>query len=105
MRTAGNQRCSNEPLPPELVPRTLTDPVRWVGAVALPLAGPYRPLAHLYAGPDGTLWWTVRLWDVDRARLSIVPTETLTAYARANGLTALAAEIDRQVARARRRGR
>jgi hypothetical protein len=74
--------------------------VRYVGALRLPLAGPYRPWVRLYSGPDGTAWWTVRLWEVDRAAIRIVSTATLTAFARANRLLRFLAEVEALQARA-----
>ena len=68
-----------------------------LGAVRLPLAGPYRPLATLYELPDGRRLWCVRLWDIDRPVRRCLSTGYLLAFARLNGLAALALEI-RQIA-------
>ncbi|MGI0072170.1 MAG: hypothetical protein ACRECT_08935 [Thermoplasmata archaeon] len=76
-------------------------PVRKIGRLRLPLAGPYRPWARLYLFPDGRLLWTVRLWEHDRAVGHLVRTETLRAFARRNTLPALLREIDRLYARGR----
>ncbi len=45
--------------------------------------------------------WHVRLWEYDRAVPHVMGTEVLIAFARANGLPSLEAEIDRLVRRAR----
>jgi len=73
--------------------------------VRLPLAGPYRPWARLYAEPDGSLVWRVRLWDVDRAVERHVDSETVRAFARENGLRRLANEVEALLERAGRRRR
>jgi len=79
----------------ELVPRRPTRNVRLLGTVRLPIAGPYRPVARLFRFPDGRLLWHVRLWEYDHAVPHVVGTAVLTAFARANGLSALEQEIDR----------
>ncbi len=71
-----------------------------LGAVRLPLAGPYRPWARLLRLPDGRLAWLVRLWEGDRPVPRLVGTDTLRAFAAINRLPALAAAIDALVARA-----
>ena len=71
--------------------------------VPVPLAGAYRPWAHLYADTDGALWWEVHLWDTDHAALRIVTTEQLQRYARESGLPSLRGAIDRLIARAQNR--
>jgi hypothetical protein len=71
---------------------------RFVGAVRLPLAGPYRPLASLYVGADGVLRWHLRVWHVDRPVAHWFPTEALRAFAEINRLDRVAVEIDRLVA-------
>ena len=76
-----------------------------MGALRLPIAGPYRPWAHLYAGADGTLWWTVRLWETDHAALRIVSTERLRRFARESGLPSVLRAIDRTVEKAGPPGR
>ena len=98
VRTEGAQPVRRLPVP-------ATDPfrVRWVGVILLPLAGPYRPWAHLYADTDGALWWTVRLWDTDHTSPHVVTTEQLRRYARASGLASVRRTIDRIVESARRR--
>jgi hypothetical protein len=83
------------------IPRRTRSRVRRIGEVRLPVAGPYRPRARLYLFPDGRTVWVVRLWEYDRAVTHAVGTRTLRAYARQNGLPALASEIDRLDARAR----
>ncbi len=90
----------SQPVPREPVPRTRPPAVRRIGEVRLPLAGPYRPRARLYRGPDGRLLWRVRLWEYDRPVRHLLSTSALRAFARANGLTALEAAIDDLVARA-----
>ena len=74
-----------------------------MGAVRLPLAGPYRPWARLYVRTDGTLEWVVRLWEFDRPVPRTVGTETLRVFARINGLRELEREIDFEVDRVRRK--
>lgn len=74
--------------------------LRLVGRVRLPIAGPYRPWARLYQLPDGRLWWTVRLWEEDRAVRHVYPTWVIRGFARRNLLPGLEAEIDTLVARA-----
>lgn len=76
-----------------------------VGAVRLPLAGPYRPWARLYVRPDGTLDWQVRLWEVDRAVVCHLDTEAVREFARVNGLRRLADQVEALVTRALRRRR
>ena len=73
-----------------------------MGAFPLPIALAYRPRADLYAGPDGTLWWTVRLWETDRAEVRVLSTERLRRYAEESGLPGAVLAIDRLVGRARR---
>jgi hypothetical protein len=85
----------------EPVHRRPTRSVQRVGAVRLPLAGPYRPLARLVRFPDGRLLWHVRLWEYDRAVPHLVRTAVLLAYARANRLPSLEVEIRRLVVLAR----
>jgi hypothetical protein len=75
---------------------------RLMGEVRLPIAGPYRPRARLYAGPDGELRWTVRLWEVDHAEERCVSGDTLRTFARVNGLRELAVEVDSLLERATR---
>ncbi|MGD0249692.1 MAG: hypothetical protein ABSB97_02215 [Thermoplasmata archaeon] len=67
---------------------------RWIGALRLPIAGPYRPWARLYCLPDGLLTWRVRLWEVDRAIVRCVETEVLRTFARVNRLPVLLDEIE-----------
>ena len=96
---------SERPQPVRRPPVPATDRfrVRWVGAFPLPLAGPHRPWTHLYADTDGTLWWTVRLWDTGHAVPHVVTTEQLRQYARESGLASVERTIDRLVESARRR--
>lgn len=96
VRTERNEPVRRQPVPP-------TDPlsVRWVGTVPLPIAGPYRPWAHLYAGPDSALWWTVRLWERGQAAPHVVCVERLRRYARESGLASVLRAIDALVERAR----
>lgn len=68
--------------------------VRRIGRVRVPLAGPYRPWATLYRMPDGRAIWVIRLWEYGRPVRHAVGTATLLTYARASGLTALAAEVE-----------
>ncbi len=82
-----------EPLPlasDELAPAARC---RRLGAVRLPLAGPYRPLATLYELPDGRRLWCVRLWEVDRPVRRCLSTGYLIAFARLNRLDGLEREI------------
>jgi len=81
--------------PSQLLPANVNHFVRHIGELRLPLAGPYRPNARLYLFPDGRLLWMVRLWEVDRPVAHLVRTETLRAFARANGLGDFRAEIER----------
>jgi hypothetical protein len=81
----------------ELVQRRTTHRVRRIGSVRLPIAGPYRPVARLFAFPDGRLLWHIRLWEYDRAVPHLVGTAVLTAFARANRLIALEQEVERLV--------
>jgi hypothetical protein len=81
-------------------PTRAVPPVRRVGRLRLPIAGPYRPWATLYVLPDGRRYWLVRLWEVDRVRVRCVPTRVLRSYARINQLPALDAEISALEARA-----
>lgn len=67
--------------------------LRRLGSVRVPIAGPYRPTAHLIALPDGRLLWWVRLWEVDRAVPHLIPTHRLLRYARASRLVALEREV------------
>ncbi|HTT15489.1 MAG TPA: hypothetical protein VMG81_06940 [Thermoplasmata archaeon] len=99
MENVDAQRIAAEPLPPEPV-RPIDLGRRCLGAVRLPLAGPYRPWARLVRGSDGRLVWLVRLWEHDRPVVRLVETETLRAYARASRLPALAAALDALLARA-----
>ena len=98
VRAEGTQPVRRRPVP-------ATEPFRvhWVGALPLPMAGPYRPWAHLYADTDGALWWTVRLWDTDHAAPRIVTTEQLRRYARECDLPSVRRTIDRLIETARRR--
>ncbi len=64
-----------------------------MGAVRLPLAGPYLPRARLFQLPDGRLLWQLRLWEVDRAVVHLVSTEVLRTFARVNRLPTLEAEV------------
>ena len=91
-----NERYRAHPLEPvplasdELAPSARP---RRLGAVRLPIAGPYRPLATLYELPDGRRLWCVRLWDVDRPVRRCLSTSYLLAFARLNRLDALEREI------------
>lgn len=94
-----------EPNAPQPIPRRTTARVRRIGAVRLPIAGPYRPWARLYLFPDGRTVWVVRLWEYDRAVPHALGTPTLRTFARQNRLTALEREIDRLAAAARAEAR
>jgi hypothetical protein len=89
-----------QPVPGEPLPFRSRRVVRRIGEVRLPLAGPYRPRARLYRGPDGRLLWRVRLWEYDRPVLHVVGTPVLRAFARCNRLPDLEAAIEELVARA-----
>lgn len=102
LEVVGNRR---ELLPRQPIPDRSWSRPRLVGEVRLPIAGPYRPRARLYAGPNGELRWVVRLWEVDRAVARSVDTETLRAFARVNGLRELAGALDALIERATRRRR
>jgi hypothetical protein len=91
-----------EPVPRQPIRERLRPPYPPIGAVRLPLAVPYRPWVRLYARPDGTLEWVVRLWHVDRPVARTVSTETLRAFARRSGLSDFEREIDELLAQARR---
>lgn len=71
-----------------------------LGEIRIPLAGPYAPRAQLVGFPDGRLLWRIRLWQVDRPVTHVVGTDTLRAFARANGLSELRRTIDRLVVEA-----
>jgi hypothetical protein len=88
----------------EPIPRRTNRAVRCLGAVRLPIAGPYRPMARLYRFPDGRLLWHVRLWEYDRAVPHLVATDVLVRYVRNSGFSEVAREIDRLVGRARALG-
>jgi hypothetical protein len=91
---------AQEPIPAEPVrPNSVPDP-RVIGAVRLPIAGPYRPWARLVRDPDGRLVWIVRLWEGDRAVARAVETATLRGFAERSGLPDLARRIDAIVAHA-----
>jgi hypothetical protein len=92
----GIDRNASQPIPRRTRPR-----VRCLGAVRLPIAGPYRPCARLYLFPDGRTAWVVRLWEYDRPVAHTVGTPVLRAFARINRLPQLELEIDRLLARAR----
>jgi hypothetical protein len=92
-----------EPVPPQLV-RPIVEGARVVGAVRLPLAGPYRPWARLLRRPDGRLVWLVRLWHGDRPVPRLVETRVLWAFAAENRLPRLAAEIEALLERAAQEG-
>ncbi len=104
METETDQSNRVEPVLDEPVPDRDRWPGRPLGALRLPIAGPYRPWARLYRLPDGRLLWRVRLWEVDRAVARTVETEVLRTFARENRLPALLAAIDALVGRARARG-
>jgi len=67
---------------------------RRIGRLRLPIALAVRPWATLYELPDGTRFWCVRLWDVDRPVRRCLTTGYLIAFARLNGLDTLRAEIE-----------
>lgn len=84
-----------EPFPLAVPERRSRARPRRLGAVRLPLGGPYRPLATLYELPDGRRLWLVRLWEIDRPVRRCLSTRYLLAFARLNGLDELAREIRR----------
>lgn len=84
----------HEPVPSQTLPRHPGRPGRFVGAVRLPIAGPYRPWARIYRCDDGSLVGTVRLWYVDRPLLCQVDADVLRTFARVNRLRELASAID-----------
>jgi len=88
-----------QPLPRQPIPDLPRQAPRLVGAVRLPIAGPYRPWARLYLRANGSVDWTVRLWVVDRPVTRHVDTETLRTFARVNGLGELARELERLLER------
>lgn len=102
METAKLEKSPPEPVLCQPVLRRTTTPARLIGAVRLPLAGPYRPWARLYARSDGTLDWQVRLWEIDRAVVHHVDSDTLRTFARLNGLRELAEEVEALLERAGR---
>jgi hypothetical protein len=73
--------------------------VQRLGRLRLPIAGAYRPWATAYRLPDGRVLWCVRLWQVDRPRVSCVATSTLRMFCRLNHFPELAAEMERLVRR------
>jgi len=91
-----------QPLPrppvPELRPSARA---RVVGSVRLPIGGPYRPRADLHVDRDGTEYWTVRLWEIDRPVVRRVDTATLRTFAERNRLPELQAAIEQALAQAR----
>lgn len=89
-----------EPVLRQPVPEHAVAAGRPVGALRLPIAGPYRPWARLYRLPDGRLAWRVRLWEVDRAQVRCVETEVLRTFARVNRFPVLLEEIETLVRRA-----
>lgn len=99
--TVAKNPCEPVPRTKLAAPRARSKTVRLLGAVRLPIAGPYRPWARLYRWPDGDLCWSVRLWQFDRAVVRWVTTDVLRAYARSNRLESLEREVDRLVRRAR----
>jgi hypothetical protein len=88
-----------EPIPRLSLADHCHEPSPCLGEVRLPLGGPYRPRAHLRRLPDGSLRWSVRLWEVDRPVERLVPTDVLCTFARVNGLECLVAEIEAVVRR------
>jgi hypothetical protein len=95
-----------EPLLAEPVRRRTTPPAtEYVGEVRLPLADGCHPRARLYLLPDARLLWVVRLWEVDHVVAHAVATATIRAFARANRLPSVLAEIDALVAAAREAAR
>lgn len=95
LRTSATEPVLRQPV------RRRTHPgLRAIGAVRLPLAGPYRPWARLYLAPDGALDWRVRLFETDRVVEQHVDTETLRRFARQNGLRALAHQLEALLERA-----
>ena len=94
-----------EHFPSQPVPKHFTARVRRVGALRLPIAGPYCPRARLFQYPDGRLVWLVRLWERDRAVPHLVSTAVLREFARINRLPAVRAEVDALVERATERTR
>jgi len=89
-----------EPVPRQPLPNRSPERVRRIGALRLPIAGPYRPRARLYRYPDGRLLWLVRLWEYDRPVSHLVSTDVLREFARINRLPRLRAEIDALVEQA-----
>lgn len=82
------------PAPSQPVRRRSTRTVRCLGALRIPLAGPYRPRARLYLFPDGRLLWQLRLWEIDRPVAHLVRPEALRAFARRSGLPLLLRSIE-----------
>jgi hypothetical protein len=91
-----------EPVPRQPVLDRKPSRVRLVGEVRLPLAGPYRPRARLYAWPDGELRWVVRVWEVDRVVVRSLDRDAVRIFARVNRLPALARDVDALLERAMR---
>jgi hypothetical protein len=100
MESTAQRTRSLEPLPTRSseLPDIPTAGVRRVGALRVPLAGPYRPWAVLFRMPDGRLLWSVRLWEVDHVERRLFSTNVLRAYADRSGLARLRSEIDDLVA-------
>lgn len=91
-----------EPLPlavPELATpapagsHTGLAPIRRIGRLRIPLAGPFRPWATLYELPEGKEIWCLGLWELDRPVRRCVSTSTLLAYARRSGLRRLERDV------------
>ena len=106
MESTAQRTRSLEPLPTRSsdLSDLPTARVRRVGALRVPLAGPYYPRATLFRMPDGRLLWSVRLWEGDHVERRLFSTVVLRAFADRSGLSRLRSEIDDLVAQAVGRG-
>jgi hypothetical protein len=89
-----------QPVPDRAVPLGVP-----IGAIRIPIAGPYRPWARLHRQSDGRLVWTIRLWETDRAVVRCVDADVLRTFARVNRLPTLGAEVEGLLRRATGRHR
>jgi hypothetical protein len=87
-------RKPSQPVPREPISPASPSLDGYVGAVRLPLGGPYCPKARLFVAPDGRTRWIVHLWVVDHVVRRELTTEEVRAFARRNGLRVLEAQID-----------
>jgi hypothetical protein len=101
---SATRSCASDEHAHSPVPRPAQG-IERLGRLRVPLTLVHRPWAALYRYPDGRLLWCLRLWMGERVVARVVSTSTLRRYARSSRLTALEAEIEELLARARRPGR